>query len=158
MRASMSVPSSTTRPPGGIGDRVAAIVLAAGRSTRMGADKLLALLAGESVLLHTLRAFERCGDVDAIVLVGSASLPRTSKVIAVVPGGERRQDSVRAGLEALDDSFDVVAVHDAARPLLDPDLIARGIALAREHGAAVPVVPVVDTIKRVDAAGRVLET
>ena len=124
----------------------------------MGADKLRALLRGEPVLAHTLRAFELCPAVHAIVLVGPATLRRTPKVTQIVPGGARRQDSVRAGLEALDHTFDVVAVHDGARPLLSPDLIARGIVLAREHGAAVPVLPLFDTIKRVDSEGRVQET
>ena len=72
-------------------------------------------------------------------------------------GGERRQDSVRAGLEALG-ACDYVAVHDGARPLVTPELIERGLEAARETGAAAPAVPLADTVKEAGADGIVVRT
>jgi 2-C-methyl-D-erythritol 4-phosphate cytidylyltransferase len=129
-------------------------------------DKVWAQLGGVPVLLHSLRAFERAPSVGSIVVVVRADTLHATralverhglrKVAAVVVGGERRQDSVLAGLNAVERA-EIVLVHDAARPLIDQDTIERGVALAREHGAAVPAVPVRDTIKRV-VDGRVVET
>jgi 2-C-methyl-D-erythritol 4-phosphate cytidylyltransferase len=83
---------------------------------------------------------------------------RWRKVVAVCAGGERRQDSVRAGLGALP-PCDLVVVHDAARPLITTDLIRRGVEVATATGAAaIAAMPVKDTIKRVDDGGRVVET
>lgn len=148
--------------------QVGAIIVAAGAGTRMGGvDKLFAPLAGRPVLAHSLDAFQRCPAVAHIVLVLAAStVPRGrafvveggfSKVAAVCPGGPRRQDSVRLGLQALP-SCPWVAVHDGARPLVTPELILRGLEAARRSGAAVPVVPLVDTIKEVSPRGHVLRT
>ncbi|HEY3083561.1 MAG TPA: 2-C-methyl-D-erythritol 4-phosphate cytidylyltransferase [Chloroflexota bacterium] len=147
----------------------AALVLAAGRGTRMGAavpDKVWAPLGGVPVLLHSLRAFERAPSVGRVVVVVREETRAAAralvegdglgKVVAVVVGGDRRRDSVLAGLNALEDA-DVILVHDAARPLVDQDTIERGVELARAHGAALPAVPVRDTIKRV-IDGRVVET
>ena len=74
---------------------------------------------------------------------------RFTKVSAVVAGGETRQDSVRAGLDAAEDAA-IVAIHDAARPLVTPELIERGVAIARETGAALCAIPSRDTVKQVD--------
>ena len=149
---------------------VGAVIVGAGRASRMGGlDKVFAPLAGRPLLAHSLDAFEASPLVATIALVLSETnlargraLVRDGgwrKVVALVPGGARRQDSTRAGLAALPPS-DLVAVHDAARPLVTADLIGRGIeaAVAVVGGGAVAAVPVKDTIKRVDAAGRVLET
>jgi 2-C-methyl-D-erythritol 4-phosphate cytidylyltransferase len=89
-----------------------------------------------------------------------------TKVRAMVPGGERRQDSVGAGLAAVrkmarDDgpgAFEWVAVHDGARPLVTPELISRGLEAAREHGAAIAALPATDTVKRVDASHVITDT
>jgi 2-C-methyl-D-erythritol 4-phosphate cytidylyltransferase len=136
------------------------IVVAAGRSERMGGiDKVFAPVMGRPLLAWTLGAFKRCDDVAGVVVVaGEDQVERTrafcdewrfTKVRAVVAGGATRQDSVRAGLVAAGDAA-IVVVHDAARPLVTPELISRGIAVAREAGAAVCAVPARDTVKEVD--------
>jgi 2-C-methyl-D-erythritol 4-phosphate cytidylyltransferase len=139
---------------------LSAIIVAGGSSQRMGFDKLLALLGDKPVLAHTIDAFERTSCVGEIILAARADrvaelkeLVRRSefqKVRHVVPGGARRQDSVRAGLERLSPEARYVAVHDAARPLIMPDQIERLFALARQGGAAALAEPVSDTIKRAD--------
>ena len=137
-----------------------AILVAAGRGERMGGGrpKAFLALAGRSLLLRAADAFEAAPEVDAIVAVVPAGDQREArdllaslrKVTAVVPGGATRQDSVRAGLAALPDGFDgIVLVHDAARALVAPALIASVARAAAETGAAIPVLPLVDTIKRV---------
>ena len=144
----------------------AAIILAAGRSERMaGEDKLWASLVGPDgrarpLLAYTISEFQACSAIERVALVLAADAvargralvqeERFDKVCAVVPGGARRQDSVRAGLDALV-SCDYVAVHDGARPLVTPALIERGLAAAQETGAACCALPVPDTIK--EAAG-----
>jgi 2-C-methyl-D-erythritol 4-phosphate cytidylyltransferase len=151
---------------------LAAIIVAAGKSQRMGGvDKQLRTIGGLPVIARTVAAFEECEDVDAIVLVvnpdnmvGAAELKSQfgwRKVRALVPGGERRQDSVGAGLAAVtrltrEDGgsvrpYEWVAVHDGARPLLTPDLITRGLEAARAVGAAIAALPATDTVKSVDA-------
>jgi 2-C-methyl-D-erythritol 4-phosphate cytidylyltransferase len=145
-----------------------AILVAAGRGERMGADRPKAFLelAGEALLLRAARAFEAAPSVSRIVAVvpedeiaaARVLLAPVRKLAAVVGGGERRQDSVQAGLEQAPAGFDgVVLVHDAARPLVDVALIEAVACEAAAVGAAVPVVPVVDTVKRV-SDGLVVET
>jgi 2-C-methyl-D-erythritol 4-phosphate cytidylyltransferase len=139
---------------------LSAIIVAAGSSQRMGFDKLLALLGDKPVLAHTIDAFEQTDSVHEIILVARAErvselreLVRqngSKKVRNVVAGGAHRQDSVRAGLEALSAEARYVAVHDAARPLVRPEQIERVFALAREHGAAALAEPITDTLKRAD--------
>ena len=129
----------------------------------MGFDKLLALLGDKPVLACTLDAFERTTCVDEVILVARKErvdefqdLVRQTgfkKVRKVVAGGERRQDSVRAGLEELSQSAGYVAVHDAARPLVMPEQIERVFARAQEHGAAALAEPITDTLKRADKDG-----
>jgi 2-C-methyl-D-erythritol 4-phosphate cytidylyltransferase len=154
---------------------LAAIIVAAGKSQRMGgADKQLRAIAGVPVLARTVAAFEECADVGAIVLVlnpdniaAGAEMKveyHWDKVVAMVPGGERRMDSVRAGLEAISKlqreghDYEWVAVHDGARPLVTPELVSRGLEAAREVGAAIAAVPVTDTVKTVDASGTITGT
>jgi 2-C-methyl-D-erythritol 4-phosphate cytidylyltransferase len=137
-----------------------AVIVAGGSSQRMGFDKLLALLGDKPVLAHTIEAFERTDSVREIILVARGErvgefeeLVRQNnfkKVRSVVPGGEHRQDSVRAGLGKIGTDAKFVAVHDAARPLVTPDQIERVFALAREHGAAALAAPITDTLKRAD--------
>ncbi len=145
-----------------------AILVAAGRGERLGAGrpKAFVAVAGKPLLLWAAEAFEAAPAVDAIVAVvpeaerarAREMLGHVTKLAAVVPGGERRQDSVAAGLRHAPPGFDgLVLVHDAARPFVEPSLIAAVVEAARESGAALPVLPLVDTLKRV-RDGRVLET
>jgi len=145
-----------------------AIVVAAGRGERLGADqpKAFVRLAGEALLLRAARAFEDAPSVGGIVAVvpeaeqaaARSLLEPLAKLRAVVGGGERRQDSVAAGLAQLPAGFDgVVLVHDAARPLVEVELIEAVARQAVATGAALPVLPLVDTVKRV-RDGRVVET
>jgi 2-C-methyl-D-erythritol 4-phosphate cytidylyltransferase/2-C-methyl-D-erythritol 2,4-cyclodiphosphate synthase len=145
-----------------------AIVVAAGSSTRMGgSDKLAAVVGGRPLLAWTLEAVAHASSVAHIVVVTTGSrvaevaaaawLPDV--VSAVVAGGERRQDSVAAGVAALPEGpgHAVILVHDGARPLVSADLVDAVARAASVHGAAIPVVPVVDTLKRV-GDGRVTGT
>ena len=126
------------------------ILVAAGRGERFGGSKHAALLRGRPLWMWAEEAL-RHGGVDLVVRVGD--------VPGGVPGGERRRDSVRAGLEALPANASHVLVHDAARPLASADLVRRVIdrLLAGGVDAVVPVVPVRDTLKRV-GDGWVVET
>src|SRR5262245_23603227 len=136
-----------------------AILVAAGRGVRMGGarPKAFLSLAGEPILRRAARAFETAPSVAAVVAVVPAELVESAremlagvgKLRAVVAGGERRQDSVRAGLEAAPGWEGVVLVHDAARPLVEVALIEAVAAEAARSGAALPVEDVVDTVKRV---------
>jgi len=112
------------------------------------------------LICHTLRAFERCEGVDAVVLIvhpydreameALVSRHAFGKVRAVIEGGVERQESVWKGLLTLPEAVEWVAIHDGARPLVAPDLIARVLAAAEEWGAAIAAVPETDTVKRVE--------
>jgi 2-C-methyl-D-erythritol 4-phosphate cytidylyltransferase len=138
-----------------------AIIVAAGRGERMGAGAPKAFLpvAGVPMLVRCARAFDAASSVSAIAVVVPADrmddarelLRGLSRPATVVAGGKRRQDSVRCGLAALPADFDgIVLVHDAARPLVDVALIDVVAAAAMRAGAAIPVLPVADTIKRIE--------
>jgi len=138
-------------------DKVGAVIVAAGKSERMGdVDKMFALLGGEPLLLRTTLPFQQCSLIDQIVVVVSGERethcrhlvagPEWSKVSDVCLGGKRRQDSVAEGLKRLV-NCDWAVIHDGARPLVTVELIERGLAAAKETGAAVAAVPVMDTIK-----------
>jgi 2-C-methyl-D-erythritol 4-phosphate cytidylyltransferase len=145
-----------------------AILVAAGRGERMGADrpKAFLALAGQPLLLRAARAFEEAPSIDFIVAVVPAPeipaaedmLASVRKLRAVVGGGRRRQDSVLEGLKQAPDGFDgIVLVHDAARPFVEPSLVEAVARRAASDGAAIPVLALVDTVKRV-REGRVTET
>lgn len=134
----------------------------------MGSDRPKAFLdlGGQPLVLRAARAFEAAPSVEGIVAVvpeaevdhARALLDSVAGLLAVVPGGVRRQDSVLEGLKQVPDGFDgVVLVHDAARPLVDTPLIESVIRAAGEAGAALPVLSLVDTVKRVED-DRVVET
>lgn len=140
---------------------LSAIIVAGGSSRRMGFDKLFAVIAGEPVIAHAIRAFEHTTSVSEIVVVAReqchdeirkiVSGAGLKKVHAIICGGERRQDSVRAGLDRVDRKAQHIAVHDAARPLITPTQIEQAFEQARIHGAAALAQPVNDTLKRADA-------
>ena len=143
-----------------------AIILAGGSGARMGAgrNKVLLELQGEPVILRAIRAFE--GLVDGIVLVSrEEDIPAMREMLAekglsavVVRGGATRQESVWNGLCALPEAAANVLIHDGARCLVDADTIRRCKASVEVHGTGVAAIPVIDTIKQVDADGIVVST
>ncbi len=148
--------------------KVGVIIVAAGASRRMdGVDKLFASLGGQPLLARATRPFQDCPHVHRIVIVVSGEKEKLcrslvtgeewSKVSDVCLGGERRQDSVVAGLKRLTDCHWLI-IHDGARPLVTVELIENGLAAAEETGAAAAAVPVTDTIKLVDDDRIVRET
>jgi len=151
--------------------KTVAIVPAAGSGSRMNREvsKQYLSLAGKPLLVRTLEALEACPGVESlyvvvpsqdVVSVREELLPPWSlkKVAGVVPGGKERQDSVRAGIEAIARDADIVIVHDGARPLVTVDLVEGCIRAAAEGGAATAGVPVKDTVKEVAHGGQVLRT
>jgi len=143
--------------------QVAAIVVAAGQGLRAGGElpKQFRRVAGETLLEHALSAFVKAPGiafVQPVIRHNDLALVRTLtgrlNVLEPVSGGATRQASVRAGLEALAPREpDIVLVHDAARPFASGDLIARAIDAAKKTGAAIPALPVTDTVKRINDAG-----
>ena len=143
--------------------RADVIVVAAGRSSRMGGpDKLAVEIAGRPLLAWTLAAVTAAPEVARVVVVTSherlaevaAATWLPASVVEVVAGGARRQESVHAGFTALDrhdpEASGVVLVHDAARPLVGPALVTAVATAVARHGAAIPIVPVAETLKRID--------
>jgi 2-C-methyl-D-erythritol 4-phosphate cytidylyltransferase/2-C-methyl-D-erythritol 2,4-cyclodiphosphate synthase len=145
--------------------QVAAVVVAAGQGVRAGGDlpKQFQRIGGETLLRRSLMSFLKAPNValvQAVVRPEDTDRVRAETagldILPPVSGGATRQASVRAGLEALlPRKPDIVLVHDAARPFASADLIARAIAAAEKTGAAIPGLPVTDTVKRVDKAGNV---
>lgn len=148
--------------------QVAAVVVAAGQGLRAGGEipKQFRRIAGETLLARALSAFAEAPDVtfvqpvirpDDVDLV--RRLTNGMNVLEPVAGGATRQASVRAGLEALVScSPDIVLVHDAARPFASASLITRAIEAAKKTGAAIPALPVTDTVKRIDSTGTIEAT
>jgi 2-C-methyl-D-erythritol 4-phosphate cytidylyltransferase len=136
------------------------IIVAAGAGTRLKAKlpKALVALKRNPMISWSLGVFERCSLVDGIIVVGHKSYladfqkiaKKFKKVKVVVPGGAKRADSVRLGLEALDENTSLVLVHDAARPLIDELSIKRLLQTLKSYPAAILAVPVKPTIKKVD--------
>jgi len=147
---------------------VSAIIVAAGKGTRMGpdVDKLFLELAGRPVVVHTWRRFAEAKCIDEIVLVVRAGMQsafeefagkfQLQKKFRLVAGGAERQDSVWNGLAALSPGTQIVAIQDAARPCTSAALIEATVQAARECGAAVAAQPVTDTIKE-SANGKFVE-
>jgi 2-C-methyl-D-erythritol 4-phosphate cytidylyltransferase len=139
---------------------LSAIIVAAGSSRRMGFDKLLATIAGKPVIAHSIAAFERTDSVGEIIIVTREDRHReiekivsdgqVTKVRSVVTGGKHRQDSVAAGLLYVSTDTKYVAVHDAARSLVTPQIIEQVFAKAQESGAASAAEAIIDTLKRAD--------
>ncbi|MGE5177007.1 MAG: 2-C-methyl-D-erythritol 4-phosphate cytidylyltransferase [Hyphomicrobiales bacterium] len=145
------------------------ILAGAGEGRRMdgAGPKLLLELAGRTLLERAALAFLRHPDVARVVAVVPEALADRARAavgvgaapgrVVVVPGGPTRQASVRLGLEALGDGVAFVAVHDVARPLVTAALVGRVLAAARAHGAAIPALPIRDTVKEV-RDGRVVRS
>jgi 2-C-methyl-D-erythritol 4-phosphate cytidylyltransferase len=145
-----------------------AIVVAAGKGTRLGGErpKQFLELGGVPIIIHTLRQFERCREVDQVIVVlpadqtaGFQSLAQRfelKKFLGAVPGGDSRAQSVQRGLATIKQA-DIVAVHDGVRPFVTPEEIDRVVQAAKSTGAAILVAPVADTIKTVEA-GRIVRT
>lgn len=150
------------------GEPVTALVVAAGQGRRMGGlDKVFAPLARRPVLAHSVETFLSVPLVDGVIVVLHAGRMEAGRTLAqergwpasvrFCPGGARRQDSVRLGLEQIAGEGWVL-VHDGARPLFTPALVEQGLAAAAGTGAAVPGIQPVDTVKRVSERGLVRET
>ena len=148
---------------------VAAVIVAAGRGTRAGGDlaKQFRPIGGESMLRRALSMFVEHGEVSLVQpVIRQEDLDlyrrQTAELHVLLPavfGGSTRQNSVRAGLEALEARKpDIVLIHDAARPFASAALVSRAIVAACKTGAAIPALPVTDTVKTVDAAGMVDRT
>jgi 2-C-methyl-D-erythritol 4-phosphate cytidylyltransferase / 2-C-methyl-D-erythritol 2,4-cyclodiphosphate synthase len=144
-------------------DRTAAILVAAGKGLRAGPGELKQFrsLGGVPLLARSVRPFVECGNVSHVVLVvpdpaeARVRLARWLPIgcaVSFVGGGATRQESTAAGLRAAGEA-DIVLVHDGARPFVDAELIRRVLGAAREQGAAVPLVPFRETLKKLDSAG-----
>lgn len=148
---------------------VGVVIVAAGSGTRVASGELKQFrwIAGKPMLLHSVLTFQQRSDVGMVVCV----LPREHagdpppwlfqcdlERMLVSVGGPERGDSVVNGLEDLPESLSIIAIHDAARPLVPPDLVERVIEQARSGTGAVPALPVTDTLKSVSADGRVTGT
>ena len=134
-----------------------AVIVAAGSSRRMGADKLFLPMAGVPVLVRTLLQFQECSAIDEIIvvtredkLVEVANFCKQfgiTKATKILQGGKERVESSAAGVFEADRHNGYIAISDGARPLVTPELIAATVEAARKYGAAAPAVPVKDTIK-----------
>ena len=152
--------------------QVTAIIAAAGAGRRLGSRKPKQLIdiGGGTMLHHSVSAFYRHPRVSDIVVVLPKEIPSFAFLTAgldgvahrpsvrVVHGGERRQDSVANGFDAVGPETEVVLVHDAARPFVSAELIDRTIDAAARHGAAIAALQSRDTVKRVDASGAIVDT
>ena len=138
-----------------------AVIVAAGSSRRMGGEnKLLLPLCGKPVLAHTMTAFQACDAIRDIVLVcreqdmdtyrALAEANGITKLRTLTRGGDTRTESVLAGVSAAPENCALVAVHDGARPLVSDEVITQAVTEAAKSGAAAPVIPVKDSIKRIE--------
>ncbi|KUP04600.1 2-C-methyl-D-erythritol 4-phosphate cytidylyltransferase [Bacillus coahuilensis m2-6] len=135
------------------------VLLAAGKGKRMGANqnKMLLLLQGSPILIHSLHLFEQDPACKGIILVIHPDEQmimeellrqhKVKKIKAIVHGGNERQDSVYNGLQAVTE--DIVLIHDGARPFVTGEIVSTLVNVSRQTGAAIPAVPVKDTIKKV---------
>ncbi|MBI5198117.1 MAG: 2-C-methyl-D-erythritol 4-phosphate cytidylyltransferase [Nitrospirae bacterium] len=148
-----------------------AIIVAAGRGKRMGhtLPKQYIRLEGVPILVHTLKVFEISPEIRNILLVVPPGdeefclrevIERydVHKVLKVVIGGEKRQDSVHHALQELEEETDIIAVHDGVRPFISPEMIRTAVKTVDRFDGAIFAVPVRDTLKKADASGLVSET
>ena len=150
---------------------IAVVIVAGGSGLRMrsASRKQYIELDGIPILGHTLMAFDRCSRIDRMVLVlpsddmhriGPKVLDRLAleHAVDIVAGGQRRQDSVRNGLDALDNHISTVLIHDGVRPFVRASLIQACLDGVAATGACIPAIPAIDTLKRVDDSGTILAT
>ena len=149
--------------------KIGVVIPAAGQGSRMrvGYNKQFLTLMGHPILAHTVRLFEDSNYVSEIVIVGAAAdipviedlvnLYKFDKVLICI-GGVQRQDSVRAGVQALSTTIQRIVVHDGARPLLTLEEFNRFMEETEKFPAAIMGIPLKDTVKRVDTSDKVLET
>jgi 2-C-methyl-D-erythritol 4-phosphate cytidylyltransferase len=155
----------------GVSSQVIAVIPAAGSGTRMGSAKSKQFmdLCGKPMLVVTLERFQKCDLVDGIVVVVTQKNVNyckreivdrfeLTKVVKVIAGGQRRQESVRKGIEAVSNSSRWILVHDGVRPLVTAELIERVITAAQTYRAVIPGIPVKDTLKKIDSQGGVVKT
>jgi 2-C-methyl-D-erythritol 4-phosphate cytidylyltransferase len=147
-----------------------AIIVAAGRGTRMGpnVDKLFLQVAGRPLIVHTWARLDSVRALDEIVLVVRAGMEQPfhdlarqytlTKPFRLAPGGAERQDSVWNGLQAVSSTAEIVAIHDGARPCATEELFEETIRAARQTGAAVAAQRVTDTIKESDGGELIART
>lgn len=150
---------------------IAAIIVAAGQGVRMGTDlrKQYIHLVGRPILARTVQVFDKCAEIDCLKLV----VPKQEldfccqqildpikpeKPIQLIPGGPSRQDSVYNGLQAIAETEGYVLIHDGVRPLVSAELIKACLSGARQHQACIPALPVVETLKKINAEGIIKQT
>ena len=147
----------------------AAVIVAAGRGSRMGLgrNKVLAGVAGVPVIVRTVRALAQTALFDGgiVVVTGAEDMEQMRALMAahgldvtLTEGGTDRQQSVHHGLQAVNPAADIIAIHDGARPLVTRAVIERTIESAKRCGSGVAAVTLKDTVKRVDAEGAVIDT
>jgi 2-C-methyl-D-erythritol 4-phosphate cytidylyltransferase len=151
--------------------KTVAVIPAAGAGLRMGGGTAKQFLEvdGRPILALTLEKFQACTEIDSIILVvplAEINFCKTEiverynldKVENIVLGGERRQDSIRFGLEASNGEYELVVIHDGVRPFIDRKLIERSIEAAKIHRAVITALPAKETVKKVDKSGFVIKT
>lgn len=141
---------------------VAAVIVAGGMGTRFKSDapKQFLPLGGKPIIWHAITALDAVECIESTIVVCEPRFCKTLKSqiadhtlrnpIRIVPGGARRQDSVYAGLQAVGTGIEIVVIHDAVRPFPPGDAVIEAIEAAREYGAAILAIPVVDTLKECD--------
>lgn len=141
-----------------------AIIVAAGSSSRMGFNKLLAELEGVPVIVRTAQVFDQCSAIDEIIVVASDEIgevlrnAKLTKLKHIIAGGAERHFSVWEGLRSLSDGCEIVAVHDGGRPLIAVEQITKCVAAAKELRAVACARPVTETLKRCDEKGRIVNS
>lgn len=142
---------------------IAGIIVAGGKSERMGSDvdKAFLNLGTQPMLAFSLQAYEKCPDIDEVVLVVRKDRLEAAKTLVklygcpkvkkVTVGGKSRQESVMNGLAELNPETTIVSVHDGARPCVTPEIISETIRTAKKHRSGVAAVKIADTIKEVDS-------
>ncbi len=151
--------------------KTVAVIPAAGTGLRMGESeaKQFLELEGKPMLALTLERFQNCPSIDSIVLVAPPGQLEfcqriiieqygLNKVDKVIAGGERRQDSVRVGIEVTGGEYELVLIHDGVRPIIDSALIERAVSAATRDRAVITALPVKDTVKKIGENGFVLKT